>query len=199
MKKILPSEITTFSSYLKRRNFIKGSIAALMLTASKNVFGFHKDVEKNSNINLHNEDKLNSFEEITTYNNYYEFGTNKWDPYQNSSNFKPQPWSIIVDGLVNKPGQYSLEKFLKDIKFEDRIYRLRCVEGWSMVIPWYGFPLNNIINKVEPLSNAKFVKFETVYRPQEMPGQKRKVLSWPYVEGLRIDEAMNPLTILLSK
>ena len=174
MKKIKSSEITSISTYLKRRNFIKGSIATLMLAASKKVFGFHQSKKKNIDIILNNGDKLNSLEQITTYNNYYEFGSNKWDPYQNSLLFKPKPWSIIVDGLVNKPGEYDLEDFLQNIKFEDRVYRLRCVEGWSMVIPWLGFPLSKIIKKFEPLLSARYVKFETIYRPKEMPGQKEK-------------------------
>ena len=192
MKKIKSFEITPITTYLKRRNFIKGSLAALTLVATKSAFAFHNNEMKNS----YEKEKLNSFEQITTYNNYYEFGSNKWDPSQNSSFFKPKPWSIIVDGLVNKPGEYSIEDLLKNIKFEDRIYRLRCVEGWSMVIPWYGFSLNKIINKLEPLSSARYVRFETVFRPHEMPGQKRKILPWPYIEGLRMDEAMHPLTIL---
>ena len=192
MKKIKPSEITSITTYLKRRNFIKGSLAALTLVATKSALAFHKNEIKTSD----EKDKLNSLEQITTYNNYYEFGSNKWDPAQNSFYFKPKPWSIIVDGLVNKPGEYSIEKLLNTIKFEDRIYRLRCVEGWSMVIPWHGFSLSKIINKLEPLSSARYVRFETVFRPQEMPGQKRKILPWPYVEGLRMDEAMHPLTIL---
>ena len=192
MKKIKSSEITPMTTYLKRRNFIKGGLVALTFIAAKNAFAFHKNEIKNSD----EKEKLNSFEQITTYNNYYEFGSNKWDPAQNSSLFKAKPWSIIVDGLVNKPGEYSIEDLIKNIKFEDRIYRLRCVEGWSMVIPWYGFSLNKIINKLEPMSSARYVRFETVFRPQEMPGQKRKILPWPYIEGLRMDEAMHPLTIL---
>lgn len=196
MKKILPSEITNKNIYLKRRRFIKGSFAALLSTIPSSVFAFHKTKNENLDKIIDKGDILNSFEQITTYNNYYEFGSDKWDPYQNSLNFNPKPWSITVDGLVNKPGEYSLESFLKNVKFEDRIYRLRCVEGWSMVIPWLGFPLSKIINKVEPLSSANYVKFETIYRPIEMPGQKRKILPWPYIEGLRMDEAMHPLTIL---
>jgi len=196
MKKIKPSEITSTTAYLKRRSFIKGGLVALVSTASKKVLGFHENKKGNFDKILNDKDKLNSLEQITTYNNYYEFGSNKWDPEQNSLYFNPKPWSIIIDGLVNKPGEYSLENFLKNIKFEDRVYRLRCVEGWSMVIPWFGFSLSKIINKLEPLSNANYVKFETVFRPEEMPGQKIKILPWPYIEGLRMDEAMHPLTIL---
>ena len=126
----------------------------------------------------------------------------KSDPYKNSGNFKPLPWSVKIEGLVEKEGVLNLEDLIKDITIEDRIYRLRCVEGWSMVIPWQGFSLSKIIKKLKPLSNAKYLQFETVYRPEEMPGQKklfntfRGILPWPYVEGLRMDEAMHPLTIL---
>ena len=192
MKKIKSSEITPITTYLKRRNFIKGSLTALSLVVAKSAFAFHNNEMKNSDEN----EKLNSFEQITTYNNYYEFGSNKWDPAQNSSFFKPKPWAIKFDGLINKPGEYNIEDLLKNIKFEDRIYRLRCVEGWSMVIPWYGFSFSEIIKKLEPLSSARYIRFETVFRPEEMPGQKRKILPWPYTEGLRIDEAMHPLAIL---
>jgi sulfoxide reductase catalytic subunit YedY len=142
------------------------------------------------------DEKPNTYREITTYNNFYEFGTDKSDPASESGRFKPLPWSVRVDGLVKKPATYALEDLLKGMTLEDRIYRMRCVEGWSMVIPWRGFQLSNLIKRVEPTSRAKYVAFETVLRPEEMPGQKRGVLDWPYVEGLTIDEALNPLTLL---
>ena len=145
---------------------------------------------------LEENDSLNTYDEITNYNNFYEFGTGKTDPAEHSHNFKPIPWSVSVEGLVKNPATYYLEDILKGITLEDRVYRLRCVEGWSMVIPWQGFSLSLLINKVEPSSNAKYVQFETIFRPEEMPGQRRNVLPWPYVEGLRMDEAMHPLTIL---
>ena len=141
-------------------------------------------------------DALNSFEEITTYNNFYEFGTGKSDPHKNSKKFIPKPWTISIEGLIKKPTILDLETIKKKFTIEDRIYRLRCVEAWSMVIPWQGFSLRNLIEMVEPLSDANFIQFETVLRPEEMPGQKRNFLPWPYVEGLRMDEAMHPLTIL---
>ena len=119
-------------------------------------------------------DTLNTYEEITTYNNFYEFGTGKSDPSNFSNKFKPRPWSISVEGLVTKPGMIDLEDLISNFTIEDRVYRLRCVEAWSMVIPWQGFPLKDLIKKVEPLSDAKYIEFETVYRPEEMPGQKRK-------------------------
>lgn len=195
--KIYPSEITSFSSYLDRRNFIKGALAtSLTASISSSSLANHESNMENLSNKLDANDKLNTFEEITNYNNFYEFGTDKADPTKYSNNFKPFPWSIRIEGLVEKPTTYDLEDILKGITLEDRIYRLRCVEGWSMVIPWQGFSLNQLINKIRPLSGAKYIQFETVYRPEEMPGQKRNVLPWPYVEGLRMDEALHPLTIL---
>ena len=195
--KILNSEITPYKFYINRRNFIKSSSAAVMASLiPSNSHAFHND----SNIKVANQldenDKLNTYEEITTYNNFYEFGTGKSDPSNFSQEFKPRPWSISIEGLVEKPGLIDLEDLIKDFTIEDRIYRLRCVEAWSMVIPWQGFSLNKLIKKVEPKSTAKFIQFVTVFRPDEMPGQKRRVLTWPYVEGLRMDEGMHPLTIL---
>jgi sulfoxide reductase catalytic subunit YedY len=142
--------------------------------------------------------ELNDYELITTYNNYYEFGTRKQDPAENAGDFQPEPWSVEVGGEVHKPGRYSVEDLVRPDEVEDRIYRLRCVEAWSMVVPWRGAAFRNLLTRVEPTSNAKFVAFETVYRPEEMPGQRRRVLEWPYVEGLRIDEAANELTFLAT-
>jgi sulfoxide reductase catalytic subunit YedY len=144
------------------------------------------------------DDTLNSYEEITSYNNYYEFGTDKEDPKANSGEFHPKPWSVRVDGLCKKPGDYQLEDFLKAHKIEDRVYRLRCVEAWSMVIPWQGIPLAAMLNRFEPQPGAKYVALTTVFRPAEMPGQRRAILPWPYIEGLRMDEAMHPLTIMAT-
>jgi sulfoxide reductase catalytic subunit YedY len=142
------------------------------------------------------DEESNSYKDITTYNNFYEFGVDKSDPADNSAGFRPKPWSVKVEGEVRKPAAYNLEDFVKPFRLEDRIYRMRCVEGWSMVIPWRGFPLADLVKKVEPTSRAKYVAFETIFRPEEMHGQKRSVLQWPYVEGLRMDEALNPLTLL---
>lgn len=144
------------------------------------------------------DEKANSYKDITTYNNFYEFGTDKSDPAENSEKFKPKPWSVAVEGYVKKPAVYNLEDILKQQKVEERVYRMRCVEGWSMVIPWMGFQLSELIKKLEPTSKAKYVAFETVFRPEEMVGQRRPYLTWPYVEGLRMDEAMNPLTLLAT-
>src|SRR6266545_2365501 len=142
-----------------------------------------------------NED-LNTFEQITSYNNFYEFGTGKSDPKRYSGSLKTSPWTVKVDGLCNKPADYHLEDLIKPIQLEERIYRLRCVEAWSMVIPWIGVPLNAVIKRAEPTSKAAFVEFTTLLRPSEMPGQNSDVLNWPYVEGLRLDKAMHPLAIL---
>ena len=138
----------------------------------------------------------NSWEEITSYNNFYEFGTGKDDPARNAHTLQTEPWTVTVDGEVNRPGNYALDDLLKGIALEERIYRLRCVEAWSMVIPWVGVPLAEILKRYQPNSKAKFVEFTTLQDPEQMPGQRRDVLPWPYVEGLRMDEAMHPLTIL---
>ena len=197
MKKILPSEITPYSTYLNRRKFVKTasafSIAASLSLSAK---ALHNNDSSKYIAKLDENDELNTYEEITTYNNFYEFGMGKSDPSNNSSLFNPKPWTIKIEGLVEKPLEINLEDLLKKIEIEDRIYRLRCVEAWSMVIPWQGFPLSELIKIASPLSSAKYIQFVTIFRPEEMPGQKRRLLPWPYVEGLRMDEAMNPLTIL---
>jgi methionine sulfoxide reductase catalytic subunit len=145
---------------------------------------------------LSTDEALTPYEDVTHYNNFYEFGTDKDSPAKLSTNFRTKPWSVAVEGEVNKPAVYPLEEFIKPHALEERIYRLRCVEGWSMVIPWIGFPLGEVIQRFEPTSKAKFVEFTTLYDPEQMPDQRRSVLKWPYVEGLRLDEAMHPLTIL---
>ncbi len=147
---------------------------------------------------LSTKDDPNTWEEITTYNNFYEFGTGKDDPARNAGSLKTEPWTVTVDGEVNRPGKYALDDLLKGVGLQQRIYRLRCVEAWSMVIPWVGVPLAEILKRYEPTSKAKFVEFTTLLDPSQMPGQRRSVLPWPYVEGLRIDEAMHPLTILAT-
>ena len=195
--KLLSSEITPYKNFLNRRAFIK------MVSVSSVGFMVPNTLKANHEANIDqyadqlvNNDILNKFEEITNYNNYYEFGTGKNDPAKYSQNFKSSPWKIKIEGLIKYPGDYYIEDILKGITIEDRIYRLRCVEGWSMVIPWQGFPLKKLIDRVEPDSRAKYIQFQTVYRPEEMPGQRRNVLPWPYVEGLRMDEALHHLSIL---
>ena len=197
MKKILSSEITPHPTYLNRRKFIKTSSAiSIASSLSFPLQALHSESTSQYRHQLSEKDELNTFDEITTYNNFYEFGTGKSDPSNNSSIFNPRPWSIKIEGLVNKSFNINLEDLLKNITIEDRVYRLRCVEAWSMVIPWQGFPLSKLIELAKPLDSAKFIQFETIFRPEEMPGQNKRILPWPYVEGLRMDEAMNPLTIL---
>lgn len=142
--------------------------------------------------------KPNTYEEITTYNNFYEFGTGKEDPSENAGAMTTDPWSVEIAGMVDKPGTYGMDDILKGAEIEDRIYRFRCVEAWSMVIPWNGFQLSHLLNKVGVQPGAKYVSFETAVLPDVMPGVRRNVLEWPYREGLRLDEAMNPLTILAT-
>jgi methionine sulfoxide reductase catalytic subunit len=141
-------------------------------------------------------EKLNSYKDVTTYNNFYEFGLDKADPARYSGTLKPRPWSIVVDGQCGKPGTYNIEDIMKWFPLEERIYRMRCVEAWSMVIPWVGFPLGDFVKRFEPTSKAAYVKFTTLLDMKQMPGQTEPVLRWPYVEGLRMDEATHPLAIL---
>ncbi len=202
------SEVTPERLYVNRREFIRASsgaaLGALGALAGAAAAGpgvvtpaYAQDALANVRTSAFStSEKLNSVEDITTYNNFYEFGTDKSDPARYSGRFKPKPWTIAVEGLVNKPGDYALEDFITPQALEERIYRLRCVEAWSMVIPWIGIPLGGVIRRFEPAPKAKFVEFTTVYRPSEMPGQRRPVLEWPYVEGLRLDEATHPLSIL---
>ena len=190
--KILSSEITPEKIYKNRRKFIK----QLGLTSS--AFYLAPGLLNSAQAST----KITDYNYVTTYNNYYEFGTGKSDPAQHSKDFISDPWSITIDGEVEKKITLSMDDIKKLFPSEERIYRLRCVEGWSMVIPWQGFPLNKLIKKFKPLSSANYVQFETIYRPSEMPGQNtlfaeyRGVLPWPYLEGLRMDEAMHDLTIL---
>jgi len=193
---ILPSEITPREVYLTRRQWMAGTaglalaaalpqgIEAAPLPAAKSPFS--------------TDEKLTSREDVTSYNNYYEFGVDKDDPVKNAGSLKTSPWTVTIDGLVGKPQEIGIEDLIKSSTLEERIYRMRCVEGWSMVIPWVGFPLADLIKRAEPLGSAKYVAFETVSRPEEMSGLRSifPVLDWPYREGLRLDEAMHPLTIL---
>jgi len=187
---IASSEITPESLYLDRRSFMAAaSFAALDVAwpAARRRAGAFRD-----------DDKPNSFEDITHYNNYYEFGVGKEDPAEYAGQLHTSPWKVEVSGEVAKPGNYDLDDLLRGQTIEERIYRHRCVEAWSMVIPWNGFPLRNLINRFQPSSRAKFVEFTTLLRPSEMPGQRSDVLQWPYVEGLRMDEAMHPLTLVVT-
>lgn len=200
---VIPShEITDERVWVNRRAFLRsslgaaaGGLAGSLLTPADAAAQQALPGVRKSPLSTTGE-ALNSLEDITSYNNYYEFGTEKSDPKANSGRFKPAPWSVRIDGDVARPGDYNLEDVLKWSPLEERVYRLRCVERWSMVIPWVGFPLADLITRVQPTSKAKFVAFTTVQRPAEMPGLRSPVLEWPYREGLRLDEALHPLTIL---
>ena len=199
-KKIPSSEITPEHIYNDRRNFIKnlGLIlsSSALSTFANTGFGALSSLPSFSESKDHGNDKLTSFKDITSYNNYYEFGTSKSDPHDHADLLKIDPWSISIEGSVAKPLKLDIDELIKLIPIEERIYRLRCVEGWSMVIPWIGIPLNSLLKKVTPTGNAKYVEFVSLKRPSEMIGQKDDMLDWPYTEGLRLDEAMHPLTIL---
>ncbi len=198
------SEITDPSIYKQRRRFLKGTAAvAASTTLPGMVLSGLAHANSLSDVRVGfvtPNEKLTPKFDVTTYNNFYEFGTSKDDPARNSRSLKTQPWSVAVEGAVEHPRVYSLEDFIRDKELEERIYRHRCVEAWSMVIPWVGVPLHRIIKRLQPTSRAKFVQFVTLYEPKQMPGQRPGLLgtglSWPYVEGLRMDEAMNPLTML---
>ena len=198
--RILPSEITPESVYRERRRLMQAGLAlfgagltgawARLAEAKVRLKG---DIAESR---FSTDEELTPFEDVTTYNNFYEFGTGKSDPAENAHQLQTDPWSLTVEGECGRPGTYALEDILKPHALEERIYRLRCVEGWSMVIPWVGFPLGDLIKRLEPTNNAKYVEFQTLHDPEQMPGQRWPVLDWPYVEGLRMDEAMHPLTIM---
>jgi sulfoxide reductase catalytic subunit YedY len=199
--RIQPSEITAESVYLNRRRLLQAALAAGVAglggawsePSSANVVPLQ--YKRNEKYSL--SDKPNKYEDITNYNNFYEFGIEKADPAANSGGFKPSPWSVTVSGECENKGKFTLEDVLKGLPLEERVYRLRCVEAWSMVIPWIGVPLGDVLKRYKPTSKAKYVAFKTVMRPSEMPGQRYDVLEWPYAEGLRIDEAMHPLALLV--
>ncbi len=195
---IASSEITSENLYHNRREFIKTASAALGIAAAGTIISCEAQPVKGK---YDTTEKPTPLEDITTYNNYYEFGTGKDEPSRNSRNFKPKPWSVKVEGLTKKPATYNFEDLMKGLTVEDRIYRMRCVEAWSMVIPWQGVPLADLINKLEPMPSAKFVEFKTLEDPNQYPEQRRsifKVLDWPYLEGLRMDEATNPLALIAT-
>src|SRR5574342_926744 len=201
------SEITPYSVYLSRRDFLKAAGivtgSALLAACAPGATGTvapetEAPVVSTSGKTDELGDPANSFEDITNYNNFYEFSTDKQAVNPLSKEFKTSPWTVEVYGLVNNPKTYGIEDLLSKFPQEERIYRLRCVEAWSMVIQWTGFPLASLLKEVGPTSDAKYVRFETVFRPEEMPGQSSPFYPWPYQEGLRIDEAMNDLTILAT-
>lgn len=211
------SDVTPESIYLSRRNVLGAAVAGLAMSGLPRWAGAgdsvrYADVEsgkapswfseklasiKWGAVNVKDE-AITPFKDATHYNNFYEFGTDKGDPAANAGALKTEPWTVVVDGEVGKPGRFALEDFMKPYQLEERIYRLRCVEAWSMVIPWIGFPISALLSQVEPTSKAKYIRFETLQDPESMPGQRSgfALIDWPYVEGLRLDEAMNPLAIL---
>lgn len=189
------SEITPKETFLSRRDFMK---AAGIVGAGALLAACAPGAATESTPIAPPADVPNSFDDITNYNNYYEFSGSKEPVAQLSKDFITRPWDVEVSGLVNNPKTYAIEDLLKKFPQEERIYRLRCVEAWSMVIPWTGFPLANLLKEVEPTSDAKFVRFEAVFDPEQMPGQKSGFYDWPYQEGLRLDEAMNELTLLAT-
>ena len=195
---IPPSEITPPEVYRERRRFMQG-MGAL---AAGTVLGAAPDADagvrlagvRASPYKL--DDERTPYKDVTTYNNFYEFGTGKSDPAKHAGSLKTRQWTVAVEGEVRNPRMYDIDTLLKLAPLEERVYRMRCVEGWSMVIPWAGFPLQEIIRRAEPTGNAKYIEFVTLNDPRQMPGQRSRVLDWPYVEGLRLDEAMHPLTLL---
>jgi len=199
---IRPSEITSRDNYLNRRDFIRaGSIAGGVALAGPALGAVVPDERRKlladvASSEFSTSETPNSYVDITSYNNYWEFGANKDDPHENAGDFDPLPWKITVDGHCEKTGTFDFDDFIRPYALEERIYRLRCVEAWSMVIPWVGIPLADIIKHYQPTSKAKYVAFQALHDPTRMPGQRRRILDWPYREGLTIAEANNPLAIL---
>ncbi|UXU75692.1 MULTISPECIES: protein-methionine-sulfoxide reductase catalytic subunit MsrP [unclassified Paracoccus (in: a-proteobacteria)] len=187
--KLTWADVTPQADYLRRRSFLAGGLAllatpALALTGKPSPFS--------------TDEKPNSLKDITNYNNFYEFGTGKTDPARHASSLRTSPWSVRIDGLVERPGNYAVEDIAPESALEERIYRLRCVEAWSMVIPWLGVPLAGVLDRAGVRPGAKYVAFQTLLDPEQMPGQRSRLMDWPYREGLRLDEAMHPLTILAT-
>lgn len=197
------SEITDHSVYLNRRQFLNSAAIAAtaslipvsLVSAASTPEPTYKNLVKSP---YSTDDSLTPYDAVTSYNNFYEFGTDKASPALMATGFpdKSKPWRVSIEGECDKPGEYDYDDLIRPFTLEERIYRFRCVEGWSMVIPWVGFPLADLIKRAQPNSRAKFVEFTTLFDPEQMPGQNRRVLDWPYTEGLRMDEAMNPLTLL---
>ncbi|HEU5467946.1 MAG TPA: protein-methionine-sulfoxide reductase catalytic subunit MsrP [Steroidobacteraceae bacterium] len=201
---IPPSEITPEPAWRSRREFLAGLFGAGLAATSpastaQEVFTVDlvpKSPAFRRNSRYSTTEKANSFAEITGYNNFYEFGTDKSDPAEHAHRLRPRPWTVVIDGECEKPGRLALDDLLRPHPLEERVYRLRCVEAWSMVIPWLGFPLGDLVRRFKPTSRAKYVEFTTLLDRKQMPGQRYPVLDWPYVEGLRIDEAVHPLAIM---
>ena len=202
---VTSGEITPENIYLGRREFIQdtariGAGAAAVATLGLTASPARAEVRALDNIirdgAFGTDEKQTSYRAVTEYNNFYEFGTGKDDPARNAHSLRPRPWTVKIDGHVDNPGDYDIDDLIKPHMLQERVYRMRCVEAWSMVIPWVGIPLAQIIKKLGPTSQAKYVRFETLVDQKQMPGQSRRVIKWPYTEGLRMDEAMNPLTLM---
>ncbi len=199
---IAPSEITPYDVYLNRRSIVAAMLAGSAVsllpgigTADDASSGQTLQYKRNAKYSVN--EKPNSFDDIASYNNFYEFGTDKADPKENAGSLRTRPWSVTIAGDAEVTGTFNLEDILKPHALEERIYRLRCVEAWSMVVPWVGFPLADLLQRFKPTSKARYVAFTTLKDSRQMPGQRYRVLDWPYVEGLRIDEAMHPLTLMV--
>ena len=203
-----PSDVTPKALYLRRREFIQGVGGAAVAAAASLAAGASTVAEAGQNPNAYRfpsvkkgspydtTETLNSYKDITTYNNFYEFGLDKGDPARYAHSLKPSPWSVVVEGHCAKPGKYDVRDIVSWFPLEERIYRLRCVEAWSIVVPWVGFPLADLVKRFEPTAKAQFIEFKTLVDMRQMPGQTEPALRWPYTEGLRMDEAMHPLTIM---
>ncbi|PPD50374.1 MAG: protein-methionine-sulfoxide reductase catalytic subunit MsrP [Methylobacter sp.] len=194
--RILPSEITPREHYYDRRHFMQMAAGASIASLLPGPLWAADKLEASPNKAYQLAEEKTPYKDVTGYNNFYEFGTGKGDPAQYAHTLKTRPWTVTVEGEVHKPKTFAIEELLKLAAMEERVYRLRCVEAWSMVIPWIGYPLSELLKQVEPTGNAKFVEFITLDDPMQMPGQRSTVLEWPYNEGLRMDEAMHPLTLL---
>ena len=197
----LPSEITPCESFFNRRDILAtafaGGAAALIGPPGRAQAAAESSLKYSRNAQYSVTEAPNSYEDITSYNNFYELGTDKSDPKDNAGTLRPKPWSVTIDGEVETKGTFALEDILKSQPLEERIYRFRCVEAWSMVVPWMGFPLASLIQRFKPTSKAKYVEFTTLLDSKQLPGQRYPVLDWPYNEGLRMDEAMHPLTLMV--
>ena len=194
-----PSDITDERLYVNRRAFLAGLAGAGVLLTLGDRGALAQGLVRNTGASLMgNDDKLTPYETVTGYNNFYEFGTGKDDPARNAGTLRPRPWKVRIDGEIGKAGDYDFDDLVRPYRLEERIYRHRCVEAWSMVVPWQGFPLRDLVKQVEPTSRARFVEFTTLHDVQQMPGQRSRILPWPYVEGLRLDEALHPLTLLVT-
>ncbi|MBK1687164.1 protein-methionine-sulfoxide reductase catalytic subunit MsrP [Rubrivivax gelatinosus] len=199
----LASEITPHEVWRQRRTLIQGLMAGAAATALPALAATARPGKRDALPGARSAvpgaatmEAPTAYGDVTSYNNFYEFGTDKADPAQRAQKLQTRPWTVVVDGLVKKPGRWDLDTLLKLAPMEERVYRLRCVEGWSMVIPWVGYSLAELIRRVEPLGSARYLQFETLADAKQMPGLRSNIIPWPYVEGLRLDEAMHPLTLL---